>query len=225
MSRTRTRSRVTRALLAACLLSASSLLIAAPASAKVVKRTTTTSATTTTTTLPTPQSPPATSPDSCVKGVWPAQVSGKPASYVSGTDGVYLWYDSDGGWALRVTHTGAHTKVVYSGTLTSAAGKFVDVQGIGDPSDDIVYVSPNKHTVLFRFVNFGAVDGLNFATQCTSAFKVNVHAAGMVVPSSAVYLGAGGTNPTSDPFRVVRVAASSQRAEVPTTTVPVTVAS
>ena len=96
----------------------------------------------------------------------------------------------DGGFALRVTHSGKRVNAIFSGTLTTTTGKFVDAQGIGDQGNDIVAVGPSGRTILFRFVDFGQVDGLDFGTHCTVAFKVNIHISGSLAPVSALHLGA-----------------------------------
>jgi hypothetical protein len=169
---------------------------------------TTTTTLATTSTLPAPQAPAAAAADSCLKGSWPADVSGRPTAYQSLGDGIYLWYDPDGGWALRVTHTARKDHAIFSGVLSAGTGKFVDVHGIG-AGNDIVAVGPFGRTVLFRFVNFSAVDGLDFATRCTRGFGVDLRISGRLVAPAAVHLGGQGSNPVTNPFRVVRVAATN----------------
>jgi hypothetical protein len=159
--------------------------------------------TVTSTSLPAPI-PPAPAPeDTCVGGVWPSNVEGRPLQFEAGDHGLYLWHDPDGGWALRATHAGPHDKVVFSGTLTTG-GQFADVKRVKDEANDIVVLSPNKHTILFRFVNFGYVDGLDFATHCSKGFTASFDISGHLAPSGKVHLGAGEVNPTSNPFRVER---------------------
>lgn len=211
------RSHMTRAakgaLLAACVLGAATALPAAPAWARGRGHrpfppggSPTVTSTTVPSTLPLPNPPSPAPADSCAKGSWPASVAGRPTSFQPGVDGAYLWYDPDGGWALRVTNAGLRRRVIFSGSLTSARGTFLDVHSVGDQGNDIVVVSPNHHTVLFRFVNFGQVGGLDFATRCASAFRVEFHISGQLAPPSDVYLGAQGSNPATNPFRVERLA-------------------
>lgn len=155
-------------------------------------------------TLPVPAPPPAAAPDNCVKGTWPTLVQGRPSQFKAGDHGAYLWHDPDGGWALRVTHGGPHDRVVISGIL-STSGKFVDVHRVRDESNDIVALSPNRHFILFRFVNYGYVDGLNFATHCSGGFSMSLDVSGHLAPTGAIHLGANEVNPTSNPFKVERV--------------------
>lgn len=150
-----------------------------------------------------PSPPPAAAPDTCVPGAWPVVSEGRPATLLAGSDGVYLWHDPDGGWALRVTHSGPQDRVIFSGSLTTS-GKFVDVQLIGGGGNDIVVVGPAKRTILFRFVNYGLVDGLDFATHCSKAFTVKLYVEGQLASTGSVHLGQGLGNPTSNPFKIER---------------------
>ncbi|HXW79162.1 MAG TPA: hypothetical protein VEJ84_06665 [Acidimicrobiales bacterium] len=198
-----------KVLLGACLAVAVTSMAASPVWAKgrrIATTSTTTSTSTTTTTvgtMPVPAPPAPALPDNCGKGAWPSVVQGRPLSFQAG-DGVYLWDDPDGGWALRVTHTGPSDDAVISGTLTTS-GKFLDVRRMqnGD-GDDIVVVGAAKHTILFRFVNYGWLDGLDFATRCSPAFTASFYIGGALASTSAVHLGEGAVSPTGNPFRVER---------------------
>jgi hypothetical protein len=183
--------------------------------------TTTVPGSTTTTTsvdLPLPVAPTPAPEDTCVPGTWPAEVQGRPAGFQAGDDGVYLWHDQDGGWALRATHAGPHDKVIIAGTLHTD-GKFILVHRTRDEGNDIVAVSANHHTILFRFVNYGWVDGLDFDTRCSEGFSATFYISGTLAPTSAVHLGAGEVSPAGNPFQIERVAGSlSSDGGVPPTT-------
>jgi hypothetical protein len=184
----------------------------------VATTTTTTSQVPTTTVMPTPAAPPPAAQDTCVKGEWPAAVQGRPAEFQSSANAAYLWHDPDGGWALRVTHSGPRSRLVFSGNLTTA-GKFVDVVAVSGGSNDIVFESANKHAVSFRFVNYGLVDGLDFATQCAKAFSVTVHIGGVAAPADAVHLGATSVSPAGNPFKVQRLKATSTAVKATSTVI------
>ena len=66
---------------------------------------------------------------------------------------------------------------------------------------------PAKHTILFRFVNYGMVDGLDFATHCSPAFTVKIYVEGQLASPGSVHLGQSDGNPTSNPFKIERPAA------------------
>jgi hypothetical protein len=142
-------------------------------------------------------------------------VEGTPAAFGVGTNSAYLWYDTDGGWALRFTHTGPSDKLIFAGYVRALSGQFVDVSAMSKGGTDIVAVSPDKRTIYFRFVDFGLLDGLNFATHCTRAFTVNVHAGGPILPASQIHLGATAANPPGDPFKVGRGFLLSAGAKIP----------
>jgi hypothetical protein len=190
----------TKLLITSCLAFAPLVVAAGAASAQTTTSTTTA---VTTSTLPAPTPPPPAPPDTCAKGAWPTVVQGRPASFKAGDHGFYLWHDADGGWALRVTHAGPHDKVVLSGTLTTG-GQFVDVKRVKDEAKDVVALSPDKHIILFRFVNYGYVDGLNFATHCSTGFTTRLDVDGHIAPTSLVNLGQANTNPGTNPFKIER---------------------
>ena len=217
-----------KALLSACAVIAAAGMAAAPASATVRATTTTTisavgpTTTTTVGTMPSPTAPTPAPADSCGKGAWPAQVQGRPLSFEAG-DGVYLWDDPDGAWALRVTHTGPQDNTVISGTLTTS-GKFVDVHR-GKAGDDIIAVGANKRTILFRFVNYGWLDGFDFATRCSGALSASFYIGGNLASATSIHLGAAASSPASNPFKVQRGRAavvSSSLQTVPSTTATTT---
>ncbi len=154
-------------------------------------------------TLPVPVvAPQPAPPDNCGGGYWPPEVSGRPSGFAAGNRGAYLWYDPDGAWALRVTHYGPRDRAVFSGILQTG-GKFVDVHSFGQ-GNDIVAVARNQHAIVFRFVNYGWVDGLDFATTCSAGFTVSIDVNGQRASPGAIHLGSGGVSPASNPFRVQR---------------------
>jgi hypothetical protein len=71
--------------------------------------------------------------------------------------------------------------------------------------DDIVVVSSDKHTILFRFVNFGWVDGIDFTTHCALGFAISIYIGGQLASTASVHLGGTESQPTSDPFTTERV--------------------
>ena len=138
---------------------------------------------------------------------WPAYVQGRPDGFDPRDDGVYLWHNPTGGWGLRVSHPllpGKADRVVFSGTITSA-GQIGHVVRVKDEKDDVVRVGPQDHTLYFRFVNFGGVDGVDFTTTCTPGLRVDLKTDASSMQTKFVHLGDKKVNPGSDPFRIRRV--------------------
>jgi hypothetical protein len=169
-----------------------------------IAATTTVPGPTTLTSLPVPMAPPAAPADECFKVSWDAAVEGAPTAFAIGANAAYLWYDADGGWALRFTHASPTSKLIFAGYVRALTGQFLDVSPMSKGGTDIVALSPDKRTIYFRFVDFGLLDGLNFATHCTRAFAVSIHAGGPLLPASQIHLGATAANPPANPFKVGR---------------------
>ena len=185
--------------LTACLAVAGAGATASTASARAVTTTTNPA------TPPAPVAPARAPPDNCVKGQWPSIIEGRPGSFQASAEGAYLWHDPNGAWALRVTHAGAHGGDVFSGALTTA-GQFVDVRRTQGGQDDIVVVSRDRHTILFRFVNFGWVDGIDFTTRCAQGFATSIYIGGQLASTASVHLGSAESQPAGNPFTTERVA-------------------
>jgi hypothetical protein len=142
-------------------------------------------------------------PDNCLDGYWPLVAEGAPSGFDASYHGAYLWQDPNGGWALRVTHTATKDRAVFSGTLETS-GRFVDVRPLRTGGADIIAVSPNGRTIIFRFVNYRWVDGLDFATHCSAGFTVSIDINGQGASPNLLHLGGAATAQTSNPFRVQR---------------------
>ena len=138
---------------------------------------------------------------------WPGYVQGRPDHFDAGDDAISMWHNPTGGWGLRVTHPvlpGRANRVVFTGAIRSA-GKIVDVKRVADEKDDVVKVGEDGHTLYFRFVNYGAIDGVDFATTCTPGLQVNLKVDGGAVQPRFVHLGDKKVNPKSVPFTIRRV--------------------
>ena len=148
-------------------------------------------------------SPPA--PASCAANhddAWPDWVNGVPADFEAGAKGgVYLWHDGDG-WHVRVTHK-TDDRAYVSGVLHTT-GVFFDVNGVATERGDRVEVSPDHHTIVFQFNNYGHIDGLDFRTYCAPGIGMGFNADGHWMPANRVVIGHGDQHPDSNPFRIVR---------------------
>jgi len=118
-------------------------------------------------------------PPHCYSGTWPISWTPIPPGSVGG---VYLRSDGAGLY-LEVTHRGGRT-VVYSGTLTSDGTLSADPYKL--ESQDHFSSSPDGHTLTFRFVNHGALDGMAITATCGQS--VTLQADSGRVPSRLVYV-------------------------------------
>lgn len=137
---------------------------------------------------------------------WPGYVQGRPDAFDAHDDGAYMWHNPKGGWGVRVSHPvlpGKANRVVFAGTVTTA-GQIGHVVRVRDEKQDIVKVTNNGHTLAFRFVNYGGVDGVDFTTTCTPGLRVDLKVDGSSMPVRFIHLGDKKVNPGSDPFLIRR---------------------
>lgn len=150
---------------------------------------------------------PTTAAASCdTDAHWPAYVQGRPDGFDAGDDGAYMWHNPKGGWGLRVTHPvlpGKADHVVFSGSVTTA-GRITHLVRVRNEKNDVVRVTNNGHTLQFRFVNYGGVDGVDFTTSCTPGLRVDARADGKAMPTPFIHLGDHDAHPGSDPFLIRR---------------------
>ncbi|MBA2701584.1 MAG: hypothetical protein H0U58_07790 [Chloroflexi bacterium] len=133
---------------------------------------------------------------------WPASVQGRPTLLTSGGPaGDYIWHNSTG-WHLRVTHASS-SRVVFTGRITASAALTVMPARLED--GDWVALSADRHTIVYRFVNFGNVDGLNFTTACASRVTFSGSRAGSKLPIGRIWIGHNNRHPLQNPFSVYRV--------------------
>ena len=112
-------------------------------------------------------------------------------------DPVRVWHDANG-WHVRVTHRTLHERT-FSGAVHTS-GEFVDVDRVKLEGSDTLKVSADKHTIAFRFHNYGAIDGFDFNTIDAPALKFGFLSDGRVVPPRLIGIGAAGRHPAHDPF-------------------------
>jgi len=138
---------------------------------------------------------------SCASGALPSVVDGSPSVVAGAPEGIYLWH-TKGGYELRVTHPGT-TKVVYTGTIT-VTNALAAVKRVKLERGDKVTVSNHRHTLHFRLTNFGRMDGINFAAECSKDVKVTVRINGTEATAGQVFLGSAKAGPSAVPFTVER---------------------
>ncbi|MDX6197024.1 MAG: hypothetical protein QOJ79_175 [Actinomycetota bacterium] len=137
----------------------------------------------------------------CSTGVLPNVVMGSPDVKPGQALGVYLWHGSNG-YSLRATHPG-HAKVVIAGRLSASNG-FSHITKVRLESADNVTLSSDHKTLTFRFTNYGYIDGLNFAADCSKLMRVKIRIDNAVASPRQIKLGKHRSNPTSNPFTIER---------------------
>jgi hypothetical protein len=130
---------------------------------------------------------------------WPVWVDGRPAR----DPGVTIWHNARG-WHVRVTHNSLHDRV-FSGEIHTT-GSLVAVHAVRLERNDYLQVGAGKHTLKFRFNNYGGTDGFDFATKCAPFLRFGFLSDGHVVATSHISIGASGHHPARDPFVIARTA-------------------
>ena len=137
-------------------------------------------------------------------GALPSSVEGRPAHlHVRGATGDYLWHD-DSGWHLRVTHP-TKTRMVFRGVITASSP--MTFQRVRDERQDQVTLADGGKTLVFRFVNHGGIDGVDFTDSCASTMKLALALNGHRLGRNHIYIGAHSARPAHDPFVISRQAA------------------
>ena len=130
---------------------------------------------------------------------WPLYAQGRPDR----DPGVRVWHDRTG-WHVRVTHNTIHDRV-FSGEIATK-GELVNVHAMRLERNDSLKVGPDKHTLVFRFNNYGGQDGFDFVTKCAPALEFGFVSDGHRVPTSRIAIGATERHPGSNPFVIKRTA-------------------
>ena len=145
-----------------------------------------------------------TNPPTC--GALPSYVDGRPADlHVRGAAGVYLWHDASG-WHLRVTHRTSKRMIFRGVVVADAPMTFTPVR---DETQDKVALSSDGTKLVFRFVNHGGIDGVDFTDNCASTMKFALAVNGHHLSRNGVYIGAQSARPDHNPFVISRAAAAS----------------
>jgi hypothetical protein len=133
------------------------------------------------------------------EGPWPAWADGRPAA----DPGVRVWHSSTG-WHVRVTHESMKDRVFAGEILTS--GRIVSATPVRLEKNDALVTGADKHGLLFRFNNYGGVDGFDFTTSCAPFLEFGFTSDARLVGPPRISIGVGGRHPAHDPFVIRRTA-------------------
>jgi hypothetical protein len=151
----------------------------------------------------------------CSTGVLPNVVMGSPGLQPGQALGVYLWHGSNG-YSLRATHPG-HGRVVIAGRLSASNG-FSHITKVRFEKADSLTLSSDRKTMVFRFTNYGYIDGINFAADCSRLMRVKIRINGEVAGPRQIKLGKHRAHPTSNPFTIERSHPAPSPSPTPTPT-------
>jgi hypothetical protein len=141
------------------------------------------------------------SPKPCATA-WPADVQGRPSTFTAHAPaGAWMWHDAKG-WHLRVTHA-TKVKRIFSGSMHASTA----IRGVGYRLEgrDVVATSADHKTLVFRFTNYGWVDGVDFTVAgCAPKLTIALAMSGKALPASQIHLGGDASAATTSRFTVVR---------------------
>jgi hypothetical protein len=137
----------------------------------------------------------------CPTGRWPSAVDGRPEQAQAGMTGAALWHNRTG-WHLRVSEEGSD-RAVFTGNI-AVDGRIISVERRTEGGD--IVLAGNPHQQWFRFTNYGAVDGIDFVTRCSSFVKVTLYMNGEKLPTEQIYVGRAGHHPATNAFTIERAA-------------------
>jgi hypothetical protein len=131
-------------------------------------------------------------------------VQGRPAGFSGGDRaGDYLWHTASG-FHLAVTHRGDR-RDVFTGTIQANAA--MALSPVRLEGRDAVALSADRHTLYFRFYDYGHIDAVDFVTACASRLVVGgLRVDGVPLPADRVWLGASRAHPAQVPFTLTRSA-------------------
>jgi len=136
----------------------------------------------------------------------PTWVQGQPHGLRAGvTAGDYLWHDSTG-WHLRVTHHSTDKKA-FTGVIV--ATEPITFARVKDEARDKVTLSDDKKKLVFRFVNYGGIDGVDFTDACSTRTHFAFAIAGHRATRNQVYIGAHSARPNAVPFTISRISGAT----------------
>jgi hypothetical protein len=133
----------------------------------------------------------------CPGGHYPASVGGRPATVKVGMTGMAVWADRHG-WHVRVSEAGKDRAVI-TGRITTD-GTIKSVTRYTERGD--LTLDRGRHRVVYRFTNYGGVDGLDFVLPCSSQVRFSVAMNGHALATDHIVIGAGAEHPASNPFTV-----------------------
>jgi hypothetical protein len=139
----------------------------------------------------------ATTNSTCPGGRYPSSVAGRPATVKVGMTGMAVWADKHG-WHLRVSEAGKD-RAVFTGRVTTD-GTIKALTRYTERGD--LTLDHGRHRVVYRFTNYGGVDGLDFVLPCSSSVRFSVAMNGRLLSTNHIVVGGGADHPAANPFTI-----------------------
>jgi hypothetical protein len=130
----------------------------------------------------------------------PGSVIGDPGVTAGQSSGTRVWHDG-AGWHVRVTHPGSGTEV-FTGAVHSPQA--ITVRGYRVEKEDWIKLDDGGHTLTYKLVNHGAIDGIDFTDRCAINTSFSLQRDGRQLSTGDVHLGRNGAHPLGNPFLVQR---------------------
>ena len=92
--------------------------------------------------------------------------------------------------------------MVFRGVITASAP--MTFQRVRDEQRDKVALLNGGKTLVFRFVNHGGIDGVDFTDSCATTMKLALALNGHRLGINRIYIGAHSARPAHDPFVISR---------------------
>ena len=95
--------------------------------------------------------------------------------------------------------------MVFRGVITATGP--MTFQRVRDEQRDKVTLLDGGKTLVFRFVNHGGIDGVDFTDSCAATTSFALAVNGHRLDRNHIYIGANSARPAHDPFVISRQSA------------------
>jgi len=151
---------------------------------------------------------PSTQATGCTTGTVPAQFQGRPTTLKAGQPaGYWIWHDKVG-WHVAATHATRQRQVFTGVVRASGTMHATGVRLERGRNGDTWVIGPKRHTLTFRFTNFGGLDALRIGADCSATMSFTLYADGTKVAPSQIHLGSTAVAATANPVVMTRIPAA-----------------
>lgn len=136
----------------------------------------------------------------CTTRVWPLSVQGRPLQYADGSGrGVFVWF-GNGVWNVHAYNPDRVAAQFSVQLATSSSLKSYPT--LLEPPVDLVKAT--RSTATMSASSAYDIDAIRVASPCSRTITFAVYENGQPIPTSRIFLGAGGSHPASSKFSLTR---------------------